>query len=476
MVEDDPIYLEELQSEVISALSTRVEARFATDAASARETAERFRPDLILLDMVFPLVAGGPPIQDAGARTIDSLRQLLGEPTIIALSGQDRDFAVRLLTQQRIQDFLFKDLDWEEIRMRILSHLDSLLSDRRRAILVDELSREKGDFEPVFVDPSMMKVMKSLDAVTATETTVMLRGESGTGKEVLARRLHDRGPRRDSAFIAINCGALDEGLVMSELFGHTRGAFTGSHQDRAGKFELAHGGTLFLDEVGELSPANQVRLLRVLETRTIERVGGSKPIECDVRLITATHRNLEEMVESGTFREDLFFRIHVFPVHIPPLRDRPGDLEPLSLKFLTHHAFRMGKRIDEISPAALLILQAYRWPGNVRQLRNVLEHAAILEPTRVLMAENLPPLPGIHRRDEGVKVERSPGVHEPGLIIPENAGYLEAMTAYERSLLDAALKRHHGDTVGVAAQLDIPLRTLQRRIKTLGIQSREYRS
>ncbi|MFZ5863280.1 MAG: sigma-54 interaction domain-containing protein [Nitrospirota bacterium] len=260
-----------------------------------------------------------------------------------------------------------------------------LRSERDNASLREENAQLKSElvdrhrFEGlVALSPGMRALCTMLERVVDTDSTVLLLGETGTGKEVVARALHYNGPRKDGRFVAVNCGAIPEGLLESELFGHERGAFTGALQRRIGKFEAAHNGTLFLDEVGELSAALQVRLLRVLQERTICRVGGNEDVPVNIRVIAATHRNLVEMVKSGTFRQDLFYRLNVMPVAIPPLRERREDIPLLAQALLDKVSTRTGRSSDRFSPDALRVLGAHSWPGNVRELENVIERALIL--------------------------------------------------------------------------------------------------
>ncbi|MBI4864193.1 MAG: sigma-54-dependent Fis family transcriptional regulator, partial [Candidatus Riflebacteria bacterium] len=363
-----------------------------------------------------------------------------------------------------IADFLFKNLPWTEIRARLQLRIEAALDAKKSALIREEVESH-GQWHLVGVDPAMGAVIDKADRVAGTDAAVLLLGESGTGKELVARRIHEKSRRHGSAFVAVNCGALDESLVRSELFGHVKGAFTGAVGDRAGKFELAHGGTLFLDEVGELSSANQVSLLRVLEEKTFERVGGTDTLECDVRLIAATNRDLEAMIVKGEFREDLFFRLYVFPLRIPPLRERPGDIRALAEHFARTLASQAGKRIQGISREALSRLSLYPWPGNVRQLRNAIEYALILEPGEEIQVESLPPLVGSPR-----PAAAPPSGFRPGVT------YDQGLNAAERAMLDAALEFCKGDTTLAAQQLAVPLRTLQRRLKVLGVNPGSYRN
>jgi len=237
---------------------------------------------------------------------------------------------------------------------------------------------------------AMQSVYELVDNVGKTDAPVMIYGESGTGKELVARALHDVSPRSHRPFIKVNCAALNENLLESELFGHIRGAYTGADRNRIGRFEAAHEGTIFLDEVGDIPLSIQVKLLRVLEEKEIERVGDHRPIRVDVRIVSATNRNLERLIENGRFREDLFFRINVFPIRLPPLRDRPGDIPVIVEHFIRQNNERTGKRILRISPEAMERLLAYSWPGNVRELRNAMEYAFVLCPNGSIEMRHLP--------------------------------------------------------------------------------------
>jgi transcriptional regulator with GAF, ATPase, and Fis domain len=303
----------------------------------------------------------------------------------------------------------------------------------------------------VATSPAMHRVVHDLVPLVAPQdTTVLVRGETGTGKELVARRIHALSRRSSRPFLAVNCGALPEGLVESALFGHERGAFTGAVGRHRGVFERAHGGTLFLDEVGELPRAAQAKLLRVLQEGEIERVGGEAVVRVDVRVIAATHRPLEAMVESGALRDDLYYRLHVFPIVLPPLRDRPEDLEPLARSILARLAARFGRAAPRLGDAAMAALRARSYPGNVRELSNVLEHALVLSPgddLRVPAAEpgpSLAPAPG-----------RAPT-------------YEEAMRLRVQEALRASGGKIYGAD-GAAAALGLKPTTLQSKIRKLGI-------
>jgi len=268
----------------------------------------------------------------------------------------------------------------------------ALASARRMELLEAETrALRKGSVAPIVGESRRVEeVRRYIERVGPKETTVMVRGETGTGKELVARALHDASPRCDAPFVAINCGALAETLLESELFGHEKGAFTGATAQRKGKLEAAHGGTVFLDEVGEMTPALQVKLLRVLQEREFERVGGNRPVKVDIRLIAATHRNLEEAVREGSFRADLFFRLNVVCLDVPPLRERQEDIPLLANHFIAKHAGRLRRKIVGLSPEARKCLAAHAWPGNVRELENAIEHALVLGASDEIRPEDLP--------------------------------------------------------------------------------------
>jgi formate hydrogenlyase transcriptional activator len=272
-------------------------------------------------------------------------------------------------------------------------HRDLLVVEN--AYLQEEIIADRG-FEAIIGEsPALRAVLRQVKQVAEAQSTVLLTGETGTGKELIARAIHDISPRKGRAMIKVNCGAISPGLVESELFGHEKGAFTGALQRRIGRFELADKGTLFMDEVGELSPETQVKLLRALQEQEFERVGGSRPITVDVRLVAATNRNLDEEVAAGRFRSDLYYRLNVFPIRIPPLRERRGDIPLLVRHFLAHFQRRLAKRLTGVTAESMIELQRYSWPGNIRELQNVIERACVLARGPVVeLREALNPIPG----------------------------------------------------------------------------------
>jgi DNA-binding NtrC family response regulator len=287
-------------------------------------------------------------------------------------------------------DYLTKPFDVEELKIVVRGALERKQLEEENLLLKAEFRTRHGLDRIIGVSPSMSAVFSLIQSVAGTTSTVLVAGESGTGKELAAKAIHALSPRRDAPFVSINCGALTESLLESELFGHMRGAFTDAHQNKKGLFEAAHRGTLFLDEVGETSPAMQVKLLRALQDRKVRRVGGTDEIEVDVRVVAATNRPLEDLVKERRFREDLFYRLNVIPIRIPPLRERREDIPLLAEHFLSQFSQEMGKKVARISSEAMSRLLAYHWPGNVRELENVIERAVALETTPAVLAERLP--------------------------------------------------------------------------------------
>jgi formate hydrogenlyase transcriptional activator len=307
---------------------------------------------------------------------------------------------------------------------------------------------------------SLRKVLKAVDKVAATDSTVLILGETGTGKELIARAIHKRSPRSSRAFIRVNCAAIPSELIASELFGHEKGAFTGALERRIGRFEAADGGTLFLDEIGDLPAETQITLLRVLQEREFERIGSTKPVQVDVRVLAATNRDLAADVDEGDFRRDLYYRLNVFPVNVPPLRERIDDIPLLAEYLVQRYAKKAGKKITAIDRLTLEMLQNYDWPGNVRELQNVIERAVILCET-----------PALYVDDTWFRREAHSSALQP---IPLNA----AVNTSEREMIERALSESAGRVggpKGAAAKLGLPRQTLESKIKTLGINKFRFR-
>jgi Nif-specific regulatory protein len=306
----------------------------------------------------------------------------------------------------------------------------------------------------------MMEAYSLVEKVAPTESTVLVTGESGTGKELVARAIHDKSRRSSGPFVAVNCAALPESVVESELFGHEKGSFTGAHVQRKGRFELASGGTLFLDEIGELSLSVQAKLLRILQERSFERVGGSQTINADVRIVVATNRDLEKEVSEGRFREDLYFRFNVFPIHMPPLRERGSDILLLADHFADKLGKKAGKPIVRISSPALDLLMIYHWPGNVRELENCFERAVIMSSDGVIHAYNLPP---------SLQSAESTGTG-PSTTLDG------ALARLEKELVLEALKMERGNAAAAARRLAVTERRIGLSLRRFGIDWRRFRT
>jgi transcriptional regulator with GAF, ATPase, and Fis domain len=322
-----------------------------------------------------------------------------------------------------------------------------------------------GAFEGIIGrSPSMKAIFSIVERVAASGTTLMLTGETGTGKGVIARAIHECSPRRDKPLVQINCGATPEGLLESEFFGYRRGAFTGAVADKPGKFELAHGGTIFLDEIGDMSPDLQVKVLRVLEAGEFERVGGQETIKVDARIVAATHRDLEEEVQKGNFREDLFYRLHVIPIRMPALRERKGDIPFLVAYFLEEFARKNRKPVMRVADEAMHRLVACPWYGNVRELKNLIERIVVLKEGDLLLPEDLP---------ENVRGDREPRDRSrPRAAVEEGISFQMAVAEFEKALILSALERAGGVKNRAAELLQMKRTTLVEKIKRYRLDER----
>lgn len=337
------------------------------------------------------------------------------------------------------------------------------------------------DIESEFVGTSkkMRDIFDLIHRLCKVDTTVLIRGENGTGKELVARAIHHNSPRKTGQLIAVNCGAIPESLMESELFGHEKGSFTGAHERRIGKFQLANNGTIFLDEIGELKPDMQVKLLRVLQERKFTPVGSSREVKTDARIIAATNRNLEKMIEDGRFREDLFYRLNVMPIFLPPLRDRIDDVGELAQYFMKKFTKSHGRKITGLSPDTLQVLKSYRWPGNIRELENAIERAFIVENSDRITVSSLPEN---ITRSSPESAPNSRMISDPKNTVPiERTQSLSGPLDFElykeqaeKDFIISALKANKGRINKTVAEANIPKNTLLRKIKKYGINVREF--
>ncbi len=416
----------------------------AADGLEAVQLLSQRSFDLIITDERMPRMGGIELIKWAREKTPET-------PIIVLTAHGSVETAVEAV-KLGAEEYLTKPLKSLEelllvvgkvLRQRALRDLSLLhQADTEMQFPPDIIARSK----------EMQRVLKLADQVAAQSTTVLLTGESGTGKEIVARFIHRRSPRCEGSFVAVNCAALTESLLESELFGHEKGAFAGAIQSRRGRFELAHGGTLFLDQVGEMGVNLQVKLLRVLQEQQFERVGGGRTIMVDVRVVAATNKDLNQALQAGTFREDLFYRLNLFPIHIPPLRDRREDILPLAEHFAHQIAKRMSRSFTGINVEAASILYEYGWPGNVRELANAVERALIVAGNDVIRPGDLP------LRPAGQPAGLARGV---------------PLAEIEKAAIVESLTRNDGDRRKTADELGISLRTLQYRLKEYGMIHRD---
>jgi DNA-binding NtrC family response regulator len=417
----------------------------ASDGQEALDILGSESVDVLLTDLRMPRMDGMTLLKKA--------RELRPDLCVVVITGHGSvENAVDAMKQGAF-DYLLKPVHLEELKVAIDRALSSLELQRENVQLRERISREEGFDAIVGKSPVMRKVFGQIRAVAPSRASVLISGESGTGKELVATAIHENSPRRNKPFIRVNCGALPMTLLESELFGHEKGAFTGAVARRAGRFEQADGGTLLLDEIGETTPEFQVRLLRVLQEGTFERVGGTETIKCDVRILAATNRRLLDMVNKGEFREDLYYRLKVVEISLPPLRERPEDIPLLVDKFLDEFSRYYGKPRPALQPKALAMLQSYPWPGNVRQLRNALEGAFVMS-EGTLTVNSFPE--EIRRRTTKV----------PVVEIPVEATLAEM----ERVMIRASLLHHGGNRVKTAQALGIGRKTLYRKMEEYGLE------
>ena len=406
---------------------------------------ERNRPDVMLLDLKMPVMDG--------METLKKIRETNTTTPILMLTAHGTMETAIEAMKLGAMDYLSKPFDVEELKVQIRKALHVSELEEQVTYLKETTAFETGNV--VIGDSQPMKaLMAMVERVAATPATILIQGESGTGKEIVAHLIHHNSPRRDKPFIKVNCGAIPETLIESELFGHEKGAFTGATSRKIGKFERARGGTILLDEIGELNLSMQVKLLRVLQDKEIERVGGSETVSVDARVIAATNRQLKEMTEEGTFREDLYYRLNVIPLDIPPLRERKEDIPAFVNHFLKVYGSEMGRKNMTLSPEAMEQLVNHPWKGNVRELENVIERLVILSPTDDVKKVDLP-----HSDDTEAK-------NEGKILLPEEGVSLDDL---EKDLILQALEKTGNNQTKAAQLLGISRHTLMYRMDKHGI-------
>ncbi|KYF56412.1 transcriptional regulator, partial [Sorangium cellulosum] len=423
----------------------------AADGAAALEVAAERPPDVVVTDLKMPRMDG--------VTLLGKLReQDPALPVIVVTAFGDVSSAVQAM-RAGAEDYLTKPVDFDALLVSLERALERSALRAEAENLRRQLREREGEGVEGLIgaSPAMQRVYRMARQVAGARATVLITGESGTGKGELARAIHAKGPRVKAPFVTLHCAALAESLLESELFGHERGAFTGADKRRIGRFEQAHGGTLFLDEVGEIAPSTQVKLLRVLQERTFERVGGNDTVSVDVRLIAATNRDLAAAVQEGRFREDLYYRLNVVHIDMPPLRVRDTDVLLLANHFLRRFAAENHRKIEGFSDAARAKLVAHRWPGNVRELENAIERAVVLCDETRIDAEHLP-------------IDAAP-VAKGALRIPG-----ATMAEIERYAILSTLEATNGSTTRAAELLDISIRTIQYRLHEYGMTAKSKKA
>ena len=440
IIDDEPSIRETLR-DILADEGHRCTLCESAEEALAAYAREDF--DLILLDVWLPGLDG--------LALLEKLRAVGSMPPVLVISGHGSiETAVRA-TRLGAYDFLEKPLSLE----RVLLTVGHALADRNLRLQVRDLRRTL-TFDEVLIGESepMKRLETQIRSAGRAGSRVLIRGENGSGKEIVARMLHRQSPRAEDAFIAVNCAAIPDELIESELFGHKKGAFTGASEERKGKFELADGGTLFLDEIGDMSMRTQAKVLRALQEQQFQRVGGHQTIQVDVRVIAATNKELEEEIRNGTFREDLFFRLNVLPIAVPPLRERGRDILLLADHFLRRFAADSGQRPKRLSAAAEQKLLGYHWPGNVRELRNLMERLTILEPGELIDATSIE----LGARPAEIRSSA------------EALSLREAREEFERDLILRRLQEFGGNVSRTADALGVERSNLYRKLNAYGIR------
>ena len=422
----------------------------ASSVDAARQAIAGTDFDLVLSDILMPDGNGLDLLREIKARS--------PQTAVIMMTAYSSHKSAIEAMKNGAFNYLAKPFDVEELKVLARGALEKLHLESENLYLKRELEQKYQFSNLIGRSPKMQEVFSLVERVAKTSSTVMIRGESGTGKELVAKAIHYASPRRERRFLSINCGALPENLLESELFGHEKGAFTGAVRDKKGLFQEADQGTIFLDEIGEMTPPMQVKLLRALQDRKIRRVGGNREEAVDVRIIAATNQDLQVLIHSGQFREDLFYRINVIPIHLPPLRQRREDIPLLVEHFLRKYGDAMGQP-RPISVEAMKVLEAYEWPGNVRELENTIERALALATTDRLTTRDLPP--NLMARESRFQEE---------LVLPEGGLDLEAhLDAIRRLLMEQALERTGGVQTAAAELLKMSFRSFRYYAKKLGL-------
>jgi two-component system response regulator PilR (NtrC family) len=423
----------------------------ADDAVKALNRCKKEKYDLILTDLKMPKVDG--------IDFLKAVKDICPETMVILMTAYASPETAVSAMQEGAYDYIEKDFNIETLKKIICMALDKKGIKSIDAQFIREVEDAVSFSDMIGKSKGMLKVYSIIKKVAETPANVLILGESGTGKELVAKAIHENSPRKNKPFIVINCGGITDNLLESECFGHMKGSFTGAHMDKPGLFEIANGGTIFLDEIAELPPILQVKILRVVQEKTFRRVGGTKDISVDVRLISATNQNLDDKIKNGTFREDLFYRLNVVPVPIPPLRHRKEDIPVLAKHFVEKYSKSFGKEIKTISTYAMELLMEYPFPGNVRELENIIERSVALETSNIVLPENLVINTGI--QDSNFAQESD--IPDIGINLNEE------VERFERHLIEIALRKARASKTKAAELLHVSSDSLRYRIEKLGI-------
>jgi DNA-binding NtrC family response regulator len=437
------------------ALEAKYRIAEADSAEAAQKALPREQPDLVLLDVVLP--------GEDGLSFLRRMREQGNDVPVLMVSALDTAKTAVSALQLGAADYLVKGFELEELRQRVATLMKLATLEKENDSLRRRMATEGQFGQMIGRTADMRRAFEMADRVAPTDSTVLILGESGTGKDLLAQEIHARSPRSGKPFVAVNCAALPETLIESELFGYERGAFTGAAQQKKGKFELASGGTLFLDEIGDMNPVTQAKVLRALENRTIERLGGTQAIPVDVRVISATHRNLPTEIRAGTFREDLFYRLRVVIIELPPLRAHRQDIPVLAEAFLQMHGARLG-RTARMNREAVAAIERYDWPGNVRELKNALERSLVLCRGEEIGTHDLPEEVV---RGEAAYHKNLDGAHDNGF---GEKDFREAKRKFEVAYLTKQLAEHRWNVSRTAATIGLHRQSLQEKLRELKIR------
>ncbi len=428
------------------------EVASASGGKEALSLCKKHKFDLTITDLKMPKIDG--------IDVLKKIKEISPETLVILITAYASGETAVAAMKEGAYDYLEKNFDVDELKAVIKDALNKKGVKEEDAVFVKDVEEALSFGNMIGKSKGMLKVYSVIRKVADTTANILITGESGTGKELVAGAIHENSSRKDKPFVIINCGGIPENLLESELFGYMKGSFSGAHADKPGLFEVAHMGTIFLDEIGELPPFLQVKLLRVVQEKTFRRIGGTEDIKVDVRIISATNQDLEQKIKNNGFREDLYYRLNVIPVRIPPLRERNEDIPMLARYFIEKYSKEFGKEITKISPYALRLLMEYPFSGNVRELENIIERSVALETTNIILPENLI-MPGTGEIDENTAL--SAGIPEEGIDLNEE------LARVEKLLIKKALQKANGSKTKAAKYLNISFDSLRYRLEKLDI-------